>query len=97
MAKKREPDKLSKEVSQAIAAGMSYGKWKAMQVPVEIPQKPPKECFTTQVCENCGCEFVQYSRRKRKYCGDRCMEQAYQRSRRAREKNTLPMADIIYT
>ena len=72
------------------------GHWANVTHWMPLPE-PPKECFTTQVCENCGCEFVQYSRRKRKYCGDRCMEQAYQRSRRAREKNTLPMADIIYT
>ena len=87
MARKKQPDKLSQEVSQALAAGMSYGKWKAMQAPVEIPKKPPKECFTTQVCLNCGCEFVRYDRVKRKYCGDRCRDAYYQRSRRARERD----------
>ena len=39
MAKKKAPDKLAQEVSQALAAGMSYGKWKATQ-PVVAP--PPK-------------------------------------------------------
>ena len=28
---KKKPDKLSQEVSMALAAGMSYGKWKAKQ------------------------------------------------------------------
>ena len=93
MAKKREPDKLSQEVSQAIAAGMSYGNWKAMQVPVEIPQKPPKECFTVSICEHCGCEYGSYCNRSRKYCGERCRRAAHdkrtwqRRSERGKAEN----------
>lgn len=31
MKKQKQPDRLSQEVSLALAEGMSYGKWKAMQ------------------------------------------------------------------
>ena len=34
--KTNEPDKLAQDAAAALAAGMSYGKWKAMQEPVKI-------------------------------------------------------------
>lgn len=74
MAKKKEMDKLSQEVHQALAAGMSYGKWKAMQTPVKIDPKPDLIKVETKVCAQCGCEFVVHDNYPRKYCGARCKQ-----------------------
>ena len=84
MAKKNEPDKLAQEVSQAIAAGMSYGKWKAMQPRAEIPIKPPVTAFKELTCAFCGSKFVDGCNRRLKYCGDRCKARAA--AQRAYEK-----------
>lgn len=43
MAKKKEMDNLAKDAAAALAAGMSYGKWKAMQDPVKIEEPNPDE------------------------------------------------------
>lgn len=87
MAKKKEPDRLDIESSAAIAAGMSYGKWKAMQTPtVKAPEKP-KQCFTRHICEHCGVEFVQFDNRKRKYCGEPCQRAANDKNYKRRCKN----------
>lgn len=48
-------DKLSREVAMAREAGMSYGKWKAMQPVVE---PAPKRVGRTVVCAYCGKEFI---------------------------------------
>ena len=77
----------------ARQAGMSYGKWKAMQPIVEVKEKPMPEEYRT--CEYCG-EIIGGDRRKR-FCNDDCRRQAYydkelaiqreyQRKRRARLK-----------
>lgn len=87
--KTEKVDKLSQEVSMAIASGMSYGKWKAMQpvakpVPVEIEAadtKPKK----TAVCLWCGNTFTQNHGRK-KYCDDYCRRQADNKRCRERRK-----------
>ena len=72
MAKHENVYKLGNEVSQAIAAGMSYGKWKAIQPVVAPPPKNPPEGFKVQVCAFCGCEFINSNNRAMKYCGDVC-------------------------
>ena len=69
---KKEMDKLSQDVHQALAACMSYGKWKAMQVPVKIEKKPDPFKIQTRICAYCGCEFVSDDNRNRIYCGARC-------------------------
>ena len=84
MAKKKEMDKLSQEVSKALAAGMSYGKWKALQTPVKIEPKPDPFKLPTCTCAYCGTEFVPTDNRYRKYCGTRCKRLA--NSKMAREK-----------
>lgn len=84
MAKKKEHDKLSSEVAMALAAGMSYGKWKAMQTPVKIEPKKNPIGIETQRCAWCGAEFTSYDNRNRKYCGDRCRmlrDKAYSRQK----------------
>lgn len=37
--KKKEMDNLAKDAAAALAAGMSYGKWKAMQEQPEVREK----------------------------------------------------------
>ena len=62
-------DKLSSEVAQALAAGMSYGKWKAKQTPVKIEKKEnPKEIR----CRNCGAVIKQAGNKSRFYCDAYC-------------------------
>ena len=92
MAKKNEPDKLAQEASQAIAAGMSYGRWKAMQQAVPIEKKPPADYYIRRICENCGNEFIRGDNHKRKYCCDRCRiaannKRRYEKARLAEVQN----------
>ena len=54
MAKKNEPDRLAKEAAAALAAHMTYGKWKAMQKPVEVVPVIPDGW---RQCEYCGKYF----------------------------------------
>lgn len=82
--KKNEPDKLSRENSQALAAGMSYGKWKAMQPVVPIEPKPPKEIYFERICEHCGCTFIRHDCKQVKYCGDRCRNAAFRKKAKER-------------
>lgn len=66
---RRKIDKLGRDIKAASDAGMSYGKWKAMQNPVKI--EPPK-VGTKFTCECCGKEFVRYDNRQVKYCSWDC-------------------------
>ena len=65
MPKKKKMDKLSKEASMALAAGMSYGKWKAMQTPVKIVP-----VVQEHFCLNCGKKII--SGKSIKYCDEVC-------------------------
>ena len=71
--KKKEMDKLSREVAQALAANMSYGKWKAMQEPVKPEEKPIPEGW--RKCEYCG-EIFKHKNGKR-FCDLTCREKGY--------------------
>lgn len=78
MAKK--PDKLAQDVHQAIAAGMSYGKWKAMQGHTEPTEKQSKGNET--ICLNCGKVIVNKDKFKRKYCDAYCgIEYRYKKAK----------------
>lgn len=72
MAKKNEPDKLARDAAAARAAGMSYGKWRAMQPVVPVEPKKPAEIYREHTCAYCGCKFVRYDKKAKKYCGYRC-------------------------
>ena len=76
MAKKKEPDRLSRESSAALAAGMSYGKWKALQPPDVIVPPPKPKMIAEKTCKFCGKTFYQADNRKRKYCSDQCRYEA---------------------
>ena len=62
-------DRLAKNAMLAKQAGMSYGKWKAMQQPVKIAPKE-KHC-----CLYCGREVVRGEKGFPKYCDAYCGEQ----------------------
>lgn len=72
MAKKK-PDKLAQEVNMALAAGMSYGKWKALQTPTVI-EEPKPVVRRMKKCALCGAEFPVYDNRPRSYCGEQCRQ-----------------------
>jgi hypothetical protein len=74
VAKNTEPDKLAQESTAALAAGMSYGKWKAMQNPVTIQKPPPPEGWRT--CVWCGQPFKPKNKGVQKYCESTCQLQA---------------------
>lgn len=86
-----KPDKLSQEVSMAIAAGMSYGKWKASQPvvqPVAVDKmetadgKPKK----TLVCPHCKKVFVPNMGNQR-FCEPFCQKEDYkERQRKEKQK-----------
>lgn len=70
MAKKKM-DKLSQEVAMALAAGMSYGKWKAMQAPAKItPKTDMPEGW--RKCEWCGTWYKPKTKRPQKFCELSC-------------------------
>ena len=72
---KRKIDRLSRDAAAAKAASMSYGKWKALQLP-DKPAPPPKPKNTIEVkCQWCGKTFYQTDKRHRKYCED-CRDEA---------------------
>lgn len=79
--KKKQMDKLAWENSQALAAGMSYGKWKAMQDPVKIVKKDGVPDGWS-VCEHCGKSFKPKTKRPQRFCDYNCQRQAYYQNHR---------------
>ena len=74
MARKKKPDKLAIEAGMAKAAGMSYGKWKAMQQPEKVEGAIPEGWL---VCEHCGRVFKPKTKRPQKYCEVGCQREAW--------------------
>ena len=79
--KKKEMDNLAKDAAAALAAGMSYGKWKAMQEEGAIERKLPKGW---RVCLHCGKPFKPTGNSIQKYCEYVCQRAAA--DARSREK-----------
>lgn len=80
MGRHKKPDKLTQENAQALAAGMSYGKWKALH-PVSVEEKLSKPYYNIKKCAFCGFEFRSDSGKK-VYCSDSCREKAYLKRKR---------------
>ena len=74
MAKKKEMDQLTKDCIEARKAGLSYGKWKAMQPPREMKPKQKAEKPSNKRCRVCGKEIPMTSKRM-VYCSDECGKQ----------------------
>ena len=68
-------DNLARNAMLARQAGMSYGKWKAMQQIVPITEK--KASKDLKVCPWCGEKFTQPTKRNQIYCNVLCQQQAY--------------------
>ena len=84
MTIKNEPDKLAQDAAAALAAGMTYGKWKALQPIIPIEPKTPKESFIEHVCEHCGCKFIRHDCKRVKYCGEKCRDAAARKREKER-------------
>lgn len=84
MAKKKELDQLTKDSIAAEKAGMSYGKWKAMQEPVAIEPKPIPGVVRYDVCRYCGEEFPICTKRVKVYCSEYCRNHAWNKIQRER-------------
>ena len=67
-------DSLTQNAIAAKKAGMSYGKWKALQKPVKIQKTIPEGWL---ICQWCGKPFKPKSKRKPKFCDCFCQRQAY--------------------
>lgn len=81
MARKK-PDKLAIDAGKARAAGMSYGKWKAMQEPVKDEKKIPEG---SKECPYCGKVFYPSDVRQ-KYCDAVCCQKANDKRHRERKR-----------
>ena len=78
--KKKAPDKLAQDAAAALAAGMTYGKWKAMNShPVTIEKKIPDGW---RVCEWCGKPFRPSTKSNKRFCEVYCQKEAYHARRR---------------
>jgi hypothetical protein len=79
-------DKLSQDAAAALAAGMTYGKWKGLQYEkgkVPVLQNREKEIPDGWlVCQHCGKPFLPKDKRKKKYCDDPCRVAGYQKQNR---------------
>ena len=74
----KKMDNLARNAMLARQAGMSYGKWKAMQDPVKIT---PKE---RHYCLNCGSELFPKTSKVPKYCDYQCGNEYRERKYRER-------------
>lgn len=81
----KEPDKLAQDAARALAAGMTYGKWKSLQPVIDPPPRKLPEGFIRQTCEFCNCVFICSDSRKRRFCGDLCRRRAYEKRKCERE------------
>ena len=83
-----EPDQLAQDAAAALAAGMTYGKWKGLQYErSKNKEAQSREKEITEglcICQHCGKPFLTKGKRKKKYCEDSCSAAEYQK--RNREK-----------
>ena len=80
---KKEMDQLTKDCIEAQKAGMSYGKWKAMQPPREKP-KQKEEKPSNKRCRVCGTAIPMTSKRM-VYCSDECQKKYDYHANRTRK------------
>lgn len=76
-------DNLTRCVMEAEKAGMSYGKYMALkQGKTREIKAAPRNDGKEFVCAHCGKKFLKEDHRKRKYCCDRCRNEAENKRRR---------------
>lgn len=71
-------DRLSMNAMLAEKAGMSYGRWMALQpvIPIVKPEIPEGAVK----CEGCGMIF--FTKSKKRFCDEVCRRQSYERKKR---------------
>ena len=80
---KKEMDQLTKDCIEARKAGMTYGKWKAMQPPKKTPDRVEEEP-SGKYCRVCGKMIPLMSPRK-VYCSNACMNRySYYQARKSK-------------
>ena len=72
-------DNLTKQAVLARRAGVSYGKWMAMNAPAEIEKKIPEGW---PICKYCKKPFKPRSKRQRVFCDVVCQQQEYYETHR---------------
>jgi hypothetical protein len=78
-------DNLARNAMLAKEAGLSYGKWKALQPVVEPKRKLLPEGW--KECPWCGKDFK--GRSNKRYCDIECRLQDYNRRRRITDKEYM--------
>lgn len=78
MAQPRVPDQLSLDAAEARKAGMSYGKWKAIQGAQNVQRKD----HDTARCEFCGTLIRLNPKCRRQFCDERCRSEFYNQRKR---------------
>ena len=78
-------DQLSEDATAALAAGLSYGKYKALQRENMLPQTDPSTTTveSKSICVVCGKPVPV---KKRKYCGPECADVARNRQHQLAKK-----------
>ena len=88
--KKRELDQLTIDSTNAIKAGLSYGKYMALYKPATTTYRGsttvPEEDGIKHTCQGCGKVFYAQNRKLRKFCCGSCREAFYYRAKRMREE-----------
>jgi hypothetical protein len=85
--RKKPMDKLSRDSCDALAHGMSYGKWMAIKPPVDIVPIKTKD-KVERTCERCGKIFYRNDKVRVKYCSPECKWDAYlERTNEHRQRN----------
>jgi hypothetical protein len=87
MAKKKEPDNLAKDAAAALAAGMSYGRWKAMN-PNTVRAEPESDEIPDgwKLCKHCGKQFKPRKGTRQFYCEPWCQKEAHRERDRKRKR-----------
>ena len=77
-------DNLARDAMAASNAGMSYGKWKALQENKPIKPSQEKDFYAEfkKKCEWCGTEFM-FSRKTQRFCSMHCYHKDYYQKRKA--------------
>ena len=80
MAKKKKMDNLAKDAAAALAAGMSYGRWKALHPKTDAVESQDDEIpYGWKPCKNCG-KYFKPTKGGQRYCDGQCKIEA-QRTR----------------
>ena len=77
--KKVVMDQLTIDSTNAIKAGMSYGKYMATKKPTAYE---PVVVGIKHTCQHCGKEFIGYTKKVRKFCSDYCRETYYREEKK---------------